>query len=417
MTGLAPWMANALGVTTLVVAAAVVHLLVRPALLRLLEREIRVSPIRWDDVLLTRHVPERLALLLPVALLYVGIGLVPEISPAVVDASRRVLHVAVVACLLLTLFALTRAADDIYVAHYADARARPITGYLQLVNLLGVAVAAVLVVAALSGRSPVVVLSGLGAMMAVVLLVFADSIAGLVASVQIRSNDLLHVGDWIEVDGVEGEVVDVMLHSVRIRNSDMTETTLPVQDLVSSTFTNWRHMYEAGGRRIMRAIHIDLTTVRFLSDEELDVLMRKELLHEPLAKQRAELAIDESRPAVPGVLPFRRRITNVGAFRTYADAYLRRNVSLHHDDMTVLVRPLASGPEGLPIEVYAFATETSFVGFESVQAEIFDHLLAVVPEFGLRVFQNPTGQDLTRLGQPAITPEPDPTSVQSTEAT
>lgn len=410
MDDLGTWVGNVVGVAVLLCVALALHLVIRPIMLRKLDREITESPIRWDDVLSSRRVPARLAGLLPLMVLYIGVGFVPDVDPGFVDGSRRVLQVAVVMCLLLTIFALTRAADEIYITHYADARSRPIKGYLQLMNLVGLGVAAVLIVSSLSGRSPVVILSGIGALMAVLLLVFADSISGLVASVQIRSNDLLHVGDWIEVDGVEGEVIDVMLHSVRVRNSDMTETTLPVRDLVSGTFTNWRAMYESGGRRIMRAIPVDLTTVRFLTDVELDALATRELLHAPLAEHRAALAVDHAREVPQGMLPFRRQITNVGAFRMYAEAYLRRHPSLHHDDRTVLVRPLTPSPNGLPIEVYAFATETSFVGFETVQAEIFDHLLAIIPEFGLRVFQNPTGQDLARMAMPAITADtPRPT--------
>lgn len=408
-------MGNTVSVVGLVVGAGIIHLVLRPWLLRVIQREIHDSPIRWDDALLERRVPARLALLMPQVVLLVGVGVIPGLSNDFVSGSQRVLKATVVLTVMMTVFALTRAAEAIYTQHYEQARTRPIKGYLQLCNLVVFAVAAVLIVAALSATSPVVVLSGIGALMAILLLVFADSITGLVASVQIHTNDLLQVGDWIEAGGVEGEVVDMTLHSVRIRNSDMTETTLPVRDLTTGSFTNWRSMYAVGGRRIKRAIHLDLTTVRFLTDDELDVLMRKELLNAPLAARRAEQVIDESRSVEPGVLPHRRRITNVSAFRVYTKAYLDRHPDLHHDGMTTLVRPLAPGPDGLPIEIYAFARQTGFEAFEVVQADIFDHLLSAIPEFGLRVFQNPTGQDLSRLAAPAIEAAPplDLTSIES----
>lgn len=393
------WVGNTIGLGILLGVALLMHIVIRPWLLRKLEQEIHDSPIRWDDVLLERHVPARLGVCLPILVLFVGVGLVPGLTAELVAGSRRVLAAALISALLLTALALTKAADDIYQHYYVDAHARPIKGYLQLVNMALIAVAAVLLVSTLSGRSPVVILSGIGALMAVILLMFSDSITGLVASVQIHNDDLVKVGDWIEVGGVEGEVTDLSLHSVTIRQSDMTISVLPVRTLTTSAFTNWRAMYEAGGRRIKRAINVDLTTIRFLTDDELEALDDKDLLHVPEEKVQEALA-QISRPTdqdTPTIEPYRKRITNVGAFRAYADAYLHNHPKLHHEGMTTLVRPLAPSPDGLPIEVYAFARDTGFEAFENIQADVFDHLLSVVPEFGLRVFQNPVAQHVMNL--------------------
>ena len=393
------WLDNSIGVVLAVVIAIVVHLVIRGSIVRIIEREIRESPIRWDDVLLDRNVPRRMALMLPVVVVFVLVGVVPEADPELVDAVRRVCLALMALVGVLVVSAVLNAADDIYQTHYEEARQRPIKGYLQVLNLLVFGVGGVLIVSALAGRSPVVILSGIGALTAILLIVFQDSISSLVSSVQLRSNDAIHVGDWIEVPshGIDGEVIDLSLHTLTVQNADNTVTTLPIRQLTDGSFTNWRAMYEAGGRRIQRAIHLDLTTIRFLTEAEIADLSTWELLHEPLGRRMAEIAADDARPVPAGVRPSRRGVTNVGAFRAYVEAYIGRHPDLHHDGMTVLVRPLAPGPEGLPIEIYAFARETSMVGFEAIQAELFDHLLAVVPDFGLRVFQNPTGRDFGRL--------------------
>lgn len=400
------WLADAVGVSIAVAVAGVVHLALRRSVIRLIEREIRESPVRWDDVLLARNVPRRVGLLVPLLTVFVLVGLLPDADPGLVDGIRRVTLATIVLVIVLVLSAVISAADDIYMTHYPHARERPIKGYLQVVNLLVFGLGAVLIVSALADRSPVVILSGIGALTAILLLVFQDSVTSLTASVQLRSEDTLHVGDWIEVpsSGIDGEVLDVSLHTVTVRNADNTVTSLPIRQLVQGSFTNWRAMYEAGGRRIQRAIHLDLTSIRFLTEEEIVHLSSWELLHDELRERLHEIAADEARPVPAGVRPSRRGVTNVSAFRTYAEAYIQRHPDLVHDGMTALVRPLAPGPDGLPIEIYAFANQTSMVGFEAVQAELFDHLVAVLPDFGLRIFQNPTGRDFGRLVE--LPPEP-----------
>jgi miniconductance mechanosensitive channel len=400
---MADWAQTGIGVAAAVAASIVVHLVLRTKVLRVIEREIVESPVRWDDSLLRRRVPQRVALLLPAVLAFVLVSLAPDDDPDVVVGAQRVLLAIIVLLSVFVVSALLNAADEIYEAHYDPTRNRPIKGYLQIINTLVFLAGAIVVVAILADRSPLVLLGGLGALTAILLLVFQDTITGFVASVQLQNYDVVRQGDWIEAAeyGADGEVVDVTLHTVKILNADRTMVTIPTSRLTQGGFTNWRPIYEGGGRRIMRSIRLDVSMVRFLTPAEEARLAHWELLHDWMAERQA--AIDDEATAAqdlpPGVVRHRRGITNIGAFRAYAEAYVRRHPRIHGEggELTALVRVKEATPDGVPVEVYAFAKETGFEAFEEVQAEVFDHLLAVVPEFGLRVFQNPTGADMSRL--------------------
>ena len=402
---MADWAETGVGVAVAVVVSLLVYLVLRTKIMRLLEREIVESPVRWDDSLLRRRVPQRVALLLPVVLAFLLVGLAPDDDPDVVVGAQRVLLAAVVLVSVFVVSGVLNAADEIYEAHYDPTRNRPIKGYLQIVNTIVFLGGAIVIVAILADRSPLVLLGGLGALTAILLLVFQDTITGFVASVQLQNYDVVRQGDWIEAAefGADGEVVDVTLHTVKILNADRTMVTIPTKSLTQGGFTNWRPIYEGGGRRIMRSIRLDVSMVRFLTAEEIERFGRWELLHDWVARRQAEIRDELAADLVPaGVVPHRRGITNLGAFRAYAEAFVRRHPKIHGDGgddgaLTALVRVKEAMPEGVPVEVYAFARETSFERFEQVQADVFDHLLAMVPEFGLRVFQNPTGADMARL--------------------
>jgi len=403
---MADWATTSIGVAVAVAFAALVYALLRGRILRRLEREIIASPVRWDDSLLRRRVPQRVALLLPALLAFLLVGLAPADEPDIIGGAQRVLLSVVVLVAVFVVSALLNAADEIYEAHYDPTRNRPIKGYLQIINTIVFLGGGIVIVSVLADRSPVVLIGGLGALTAILLLVFQDTITGFVASVQLQNYDVVRQGDWIEAAdyGADGEVVDVTLHTVKILNSDRTMVTIPTKSLTQGGFTNWRPIYEGGGRRIMRSLRLDVSMVRFLTAAEVEAFGRWELLHDWISERQAEIGADAVAEAdlPPGVVPHRRGITNIGAFRAYAEAYVRRHPKIHGDGgkdgaMTALVRVKEATPEGVPVEVYAFAKETGFEAFEEVQAEVFDHLLAVVPEFGLRVFQNPTGADMARL--------------------
>ncbi|MBH1942687.1 mechanosensitive ion channel [Erythrobacter sp. YJ-T3-07] len=283
-----------------------------------------------------------------------------------------------------------------------EARNRPIKGFLQVVKILVFAAAAILGVAALIEQSPLLLLSGLGAMAAVLLLVFKDTILSLVASVQLSAQDMLRVGDWIEMpqQNADGDVIDIALHTVKVQNFDKTITTIPTYKLINESFRNWRGMAESGGRRIKRAIHLDQNTLRFLTEQELADLRRFRLLRDYLDRKEQELREWNAREMAGEDNPVNaRRITNIGTFRAYVLAFLRTHARINHE-MTTLVRQLEPTPTGLPLEIYTFAATTDWSEYEAIQSDIFDHLLAILPEFGLRVFQEPSGVDFARLSSP-----------------
>ena len=290
-----------------------------------------------------------------------------------------------------------------------DARSDvPIKSYAQIAKILGYIVGALMTVAVLTGKSPWVLLSGIGALMAVIILVFRDTILSLVASFTIASNRLVKVGDWIEAPtfGADGDVVDIALHTVKVQNWDKTITTIPTYKLVETSFKNWRGMQDSGGRRIKRAIHLDMNTVRFCDADMLARFEKFELIADYVNQRRHEVEADNSRQQTDlSELVNGRRLTNLGTFRPYVVAYLRSHPKIHAD-MTFLVRQLAPSPHGLPLEVYVFSADKSWVNYEAIQADIFDHIVAVLPQFGLRVHQGPSGgdvRDLTRaLGTDAI---------------
>lgn len=381
----------------LAVVAAAASWLTRRILVRVVLKLAEVSPTRWDDALLGRGVLKRLAHVVPALVVFAGIGAVPGLADGVAVVVRNVAAAYMVLTVALAIANLLNALNELYEQRGDRARERPIKGYLQLVKLLVFLVAGVLVVATLIERSPLLLLSGLGAMTAVLLLVFKDTILSFVASLQLTGNDMLRVGDWIEVPdlGADGDVIDMALHTVRVQNWDKTITTIPTHRLISDSFRNWRGMTEAGGRRIKRALLIDQASVRFLDQDERAHLRRIALIDEYLDKQREELEAHNAQLEGAGKDPVNnRRATNLGTFRAYVAAYLRAHPDVRQD-MTLMVRQLAPGPTGLPLEVYCFSADIDWVAYENLQGDIFDHLLAVLPEFGLRLYQQPGGADVS----------------------
>jgi miniconductance mechanosensitive channel len=296
--------------------------------------------------------------------------------------------------------AFLSAANSIYDSA-PENRTKPIKGYTQVVKIVLYLVAGLLVVATLMDRSPLLFLSGIGAMTAVLLLVFRDTILSLVASIQLTGNDMIHVGDWIEMPayGADGDVIDVALHTVKVQNWDKTITTIPTHALIENSFKNWRGMSQSGGRRIKRSLYVDLSTVRFLEPAEIDRFGGWSLLSDYIATKRADL---DSWNAAEGrdqtVNADVRRLTNVGTLRAYIEAYLRAHPMIH-EGMTLLVRQLQPSETGLPIEIYCFTSTTEWNAYEGIQGDIFDHIFAIIPEFGLRAFQSPAGADLAGLRQ------------------
>ena len=342
----------------------------------------------------------RLANVIPALVITLGIRLIPEMPEAAVTIVTNVGNAFIVLTIALALGSIMDLVNDLY-QRRPDAMDRPIKGYLQVLKIVLYAIAVLLVIATLLDRSPVILLSGLGALAAVLMLVFQDTILSLVASVQITSNDMVRVGDWIEMPelNADGDVIDIALHIVKVQNWDKTITTIPTRRFISGSFKNWRGMKETGGRRIKRAVYLDQNSVHFLSSEEIERLGRFSLLQDYLREKQEELDSWNTKLEERGKEPVNtRRMTNLGTFRAYMVNYLRASDRIRQD-LTMIVRHLGPGPEGLPVEIYCFTNTVEWVGYEGIQSDIFDHLLAILPEFGLQVFQQPSGVDMRALAQ------------------
>jgi len=389
-----------LGVRMLVllVLCVVVNWITKKILLRVITRVVRKTATTWDDVMLERQVFTRLSHLAPGLVLYL---LGPQAFTAWPAFALFVQKAAVVYMLGVTLSAVNAFLDAVVEIYRTTdiSRSKPIKGYVQVVKIILTLTFLIIMFSALLDRSPLVLLSGLGAMTAVLLLVFKDSILGFVAGIQLSANDMLRPDDWIEMKkfGADGNVIDIALTTVKVRNWDKTITTIPSYALISDAFRNWRGMEESGGRRIKRALNIDMSSIRFLDEADVDRFKNYQLLRGYLEGKETELArwnVEQSIDA--SELVNGRRMTNVGTFRAYLEAYLR-SLPVVHDEMTFLVRQLAPGEHGLPIEIYVFSRDQEWANYEAIQADIFDHVLAVLPEFGLRVFQSPAGADFQEV--------------------
>jgi len=393
-----PLLPPGVGLLALLVAAVIINLIVKQVLIRSVRAFAKRSSITWDDALVTHNVFGRLVQVVPALIVFIGVPLVPGLPEGVMQLMRNVAMGYMVLMITLALTAMLSAANTIYAA-LPIARERPLKGFVQLVQIVVWVLGGVLIVATVLDRSPLLLLSGFGAMTAILLLVFKDTILSLVASVQLTAQDMVRVGDWIEMPqfGADGDVVDVQLHTVKVQNWDKTITTIPTHRLITDSFKNWRGMSQSGARRIKRAIYIDVSSIRFQTLDEVNHFTHFALLKDYVRDKEQELADYNAGLATAVEAEVnRRRLTNVGTFRAYAYNYLKNHPRIH-SGMTLIVRQLSPGPEGLPLEIYCFTNTTNWAEYEDIQSDIFDHLLAIVPEFGLCLFQKPAGSDLANL--------------------
>jgi miniconductance mechanosensitive channel len=390
-----PWMRTLLGALALLLLAWLAGELGRRVLLRLAHGLARRTAWRWDDALLQRGAFRWLARLVTPLVVQYGIALVPGVPETVEAAVGKAMLALLVFCVVMALGAALSAAEDVYRQTPAGQQ-RSIKGVVQLAKLGVFLVGALVVIAAVTGKQVGLLLSGLGAMSAVLMLIFKDPILGFVAGVQLSSNDMLRVGDWIEMPqlNADGDVIDIALHTVKVRNWDKTVTSIPSWRLISDSYKNWRGMQETGGRRIKRALMLDAASVHFLDDAAIARLSRLKLLADYLpSKTRDVTQWNQSLGEAAAVPGNRRRLTNLGTFRAYVQAYLDTHPRIHHG-LSCMVRQLASGPQGIPLELYCFTDTVAWAEYEGIQADIFDHLFALLPEFGLALYQQPSGQDV-----------------------
>jgi miniconductance mechanosensitive channel len=388
---LAPWV---LGSATVVVSM-VMFLIARRLVARGLTYLAQRTESKYDDIVVEKLRPYRFAWIAPLLAIYYVADLMPEEAGII----RQVVLFLILWLVVTTVNSLLNAVNAIYEAsdYY---RGRPIQGYLDLGKIALVVVAIILTTSLFTGQSPVVLLSGLGAAMALLLLIFRDTLLSFVASVQIQSNDLVKEGDWIEVPsyGADGDVINISLHAVRVQNWDKTITAIPTYRLLDTPYKNWRGMQESGGRRIKRAVHIDLNSIRFCDQEMIERFRQIELVRDYVEVKLADAAQWNEAHRVGADNPFNwRQLTNMGVFRAYVINYLRGRPDVHQEGMTLLVRQLAPSPTGLPLEIYAFTKTVEWPEYEAIQADIFDHLVAAMGQFDLRVFQEPTGMDFQAL--------------------
>jgi len=391
---LAMWLGLAILLSLSWCANFIVKRILLRGMLRLLNLEKKQCEQRGFDL---RFIA-RLANVVPALVISTLINKVPLLPELLVQVTINVTNAFVVLTIAIALSNLLSLINNLY-SRRPDARNKPIKGYIQLLTIVIYAIAVILMIASLFDRSPLILLSGLGAMAAVLMLIFQDTILSLVASVQISSNDVIRVGDWVEMPllSADGDVIDIALHTVKIQNWDRTITTIPTRRFMTDPFKNWRGMQESGGRRIKRSLMLDQQSISFLTPEQIKQLSRFRLLQQYLQDKQAEIENWNQQLAEQGKEPVNtRRITNIGTFRAYVLHYLKNHAGIHQN-MTMMVRQLSPGADGLPLEIYCFTNTTAWVAYEGIQSDIFDHLLAILPEFGLRVYQHPSGLDIRAL--------------------
>jgi miniconductance mechanosensitive channel len=390
-------------ITDFIIAFAliiVVYYVLKYVVLGIIRRIVRRSNTTWDDALYQNKVFSKALLLVPGILLMAAAPFTLTEFPLGLERIILFTQIYLVAVIISLLNAFLNSIYDIYQG-FEVSKSKPIKGYLQVFKIILFLIGAIFVISMLIGRSPLYLLTGLGAFSAVLLLIFRDPILGLVGGIQISANDMVRPGDWIVMNksGADGVVTDISLTTVKVQNWDKTITTIPTYSLVSESFVNWRGMEESGGRRIKRSINIDMNSVKFASPEQLTQLKKIKLVNNYLQKKEKELAAyNEKNNIDDEVLVNGRRQTNLGVFRAYVAAYLKSNPDISQD-MTFLVRQLQPGESGIPIEIYVFSKVQEWAKYEDIQSDIFDHLLATIPEFGLQVFQNPSGADFRKLGE------------------
>lgn len=379
------------------ITAIIVHVILHWVVLRAFEKRASASSRLWLQIITQNKLFHRLAFTLQ--------GIIVNIQAALwlqkgSEAAEILVNCAQLWIMMYTLLSLFSLLDVILnLSQKLPAASQlPLKGIFQGIKLISAILVGILMISLLIGQSPAILISGLGAMAAVLMLVFKDPILGLVAGIQLSANDMLKLGDWLEMPkyGADGAVIDIGLTTVKVRNWDNTITTIPTWSLVSDSFKNWSGMSASGGRRIKRSISIDATSIHFLDEDERQRLHKAHLLKPYLTTRHQEISEWNQQLDAPESVLNHRRMTNIGTFRAYLNEYLRHHPRIRKD-MTLMVRQLAPDDHGLPIEIYAFTNTVVWLEYESIQADIFDHIFAVVEEFGLRIHQSPTGNDIRAL--------------------
>ncbi len=404
--GLNDFSANMVRIFILVIAMLLLSwaadVIAKRFIVKVLDVFFKKTKSKYDDYLVKRKVFHKLSHLAPAVVILLMTGVIFYDFPNFSIVLTKTVFVYIVFVIVASINSFLKAVDDVYNT-FDFSKERPIKGYIQVVQIIIYSVAVLTSVSILFGVNMTAIFTGLGAVAAVILLIFKDTILGLVAGVQLTANNMVKIGDWISMPShnADGTVLEITLNTVKVQNWDKTITTIPTYALVANSFSNWRGMEESGGRRIKRHINIDMHSVKFCSKKMLDKFRKIAYLSEYIDKKEKELAeYNKQNNFDDAVLVNGRRMTNIGVFRKYLEEYLWHHPKVHHG-MTFLVRHLQPTEKGIPIEIYVFSKDQEWAKYEAIQADIFDHILAVIPEFELSVFQFPTGNDLKKLGDVA----------------
>ena len=379
------------------ITAIIVHVILHWVVLRAFEKRASTSSRLWLQIITQNKLFHRLAFTLQGIIVNIQATLWLQKGSEAADILVTCAQLWIMMYALLSLFSLLDVILNLS-QKLPAASQLPLKGIFQGIKLIAAILVGILMISLLIGQSPAILISGLGAMAAVLMLVFKDPILGLVAGIQLSANDMLKLGDWLEMPkyGADGAVIDIGLTTVKVRNWDNTITTIPTWSLVSDSFKNWSGMSASGGRRIKRSISIDATSIHFLDEDERQRLHKAHLLKPYLTTRHQEIDAWNQQLDAPESVLNHRQMTNIGTFRAYLNEYLRHHPRIRKD-MTLMVRQLAPDDHGLPIEIYAFTNTVVWLEYESIQADIFDHIFAVIEEFGLRIHQSPTGNDIRAL--------------------
>lgn len=382
----------------ILILSFIAYLLAKHFILRGLTAIINRTTTQWDDIFLRKKVFNRLAYLAPAIVIYAFIGIPLEGYEMGISLISGMVLIYMIAMLILAIDAFLNAGLVIYNTLEVSNRI-PIKGFVQVFKIIIYFICGIFIISILLNKTPIYLFSSLGALTAVLMFIFKDAILGFVAGIQLSANQMVAKGDWISMPkyGADGDIVEIALTTVKVQNWDKTITTIPTYALISESFKNWRGMSESGGRRIKRAINIDMNTIQFCTEEMLNRFSKIQYISDYIEKTKTEIRdYNEQARVDSSNLVNGRRMTNIGTFRAYVQAYLANNQRINQE-MTFLVRQLAPMENGLPIEIYVFSKDKEWAKYESIQANIFDHILAVVPEFDLQLFQNPSGRDFNKL--------------------
>lgn len=397
---LADYLSSALMIISLVFLVIIIDYIIKKIVIKIASRAAQKSKNFWDDVLLEQKFFHRVSHIVPALLVYEVIPFAFTFDTQVENLMMTIIQMVLVIIFVQISSSILNTVNIIYNS-YDKNKSKSIKGYIQVAKIIIIFIAGIVIFSILTGKNALTVFAGLGAFAAILILIFQDAIKGLVSGVQISTNDMVRIGDWISVPkyNADGTVIEIALTTVKVQNWDYTISMIPSYALVSDSFSNWRGMEESGGRRIKRSIFIDVNSIHFLTEEEKKELKEIHILEKYLTEMDSALneynstIAKENKTQING-----RKLTNIGTFRRYLEEYIRINQHINHN-MTFMVRQLQSSEKGLPIEIYAFSKVKAWIEYEKIQADIFDHIFAAISTFNLKIFQNPTGGDFKSLGK------------------